>query len=59
MNQNNATNKIAAQVGERESVITRVFDAPRILYLMLGQKRSTCRSGGDLKDLRRRFRSLK
>jgi uncharacterized protein YndB with AHSA1/START domain len=31
MNQNNTTNKIAAQVGEREIVITRVFDAPRDL----------------------------
>lgn len=31
MNQNNATNKIATQVGEREIVITRVFDAPKDL----------------------------
>jgi uncharacterized protein YndB with AHSA1/START domain len=31
MNKNNATNKIATQVGEREIVITRVFDAPRDL----------------------------
>ena len=31
MNQNDATNKNAAQVGEREIVITRVFDAPRDL----------------------------
>jgi uncharacterized protein YndB with AHSA1/START domain len=31
MNQNNAINKIATQVGEREIVITRVFDAPRDL----------------------------
>ncbi|MDQ0859854.1 SRPBCC domain-containing protein [Bacillus sp. V2I10] len=31
MNQNNATNKIATQVSEREIVITRVFDAPRDL----------------------------
>ncbi len=29
MNQNNATNKIATQIREREIVITRVFDAPR------------------------------
>ena len=31
MNQKNATNKIETQVGEREIVITRVFDAPRDL----------------------------
>lgn len=31
MNQSNATNKIATQVGESEIVITRVFDAPRDL----------------------------
>ncbi|RNB77318.1 SRPBCC family protein [Brevibacillus panacihumi] len=31
MNQNNATNNNAAQVGEREIVITRVFEAPRDL----------------------------
>jgi uncharacterized protein YndB with AHSA1/START domain len=31
MNQSNATNKIATQVGEYEIVITRVFDAPRDL----------------------------
>ncbi|MGG4439557.1 SRPBCC family protein [Brevibacillus fortis] len=31
MNQNNATNKIATQVGECEIVITRVLDAPRDL----------------------------
>lgn len=31
INQNNATNKIATQVGECEIVITRVFDAPRDL----------------------------
>ena len=28
MNQNNTTNKIGTQVGEREIVITREFDAP-------------------------------
>ncbi|CAH0119691.1 hypothetical protein PAE9249_02197 [Paenibacillus sp. CECT 9249] len=31
MSQNNATNKIPAQVGEREITITRVFDASRDL----------------------------
>lgn len=31
MNQNNGTNKIGTQVGEREIVITRVIDAPRDL----------------------------
>lgn len=31
MNQNNATNKIARQVGKREIMITRVYDAPRDL----------------------------
>ncbi|RNB80118.1 polyketide cyclase [Brevibacillus fluminis] len=31
MSQNNATNKSVAQVGEREIVITRVFNAPREL----------------------------
>ncbi|KKI91030.1 polyketide cyclase [Bacillus sp. SA1-12] len=31
MNQNNATNKIATQVGDREIVIIRVFNAPRDL----------------------------
>lgn len=29
MNPNNATNNIAAQVGDREITITRVYDAPR------------------------------
>jgi hypothetical protein len=58
MNQNNAINKIATQVGEREIVITRVFDAPRDLVFDAWTKRSTCRSGGDLEVLRRLFRSL-
>lgn len=31
MNQNNATNKNVTQVGEREIMVTRVFDAPRNL----------------------------
>lgn len=31
MNQDNSTNKVETQVGERKIVITRVFDAPRDL----------------------------
>lgn len=31
MSQNNASNKFETQVGDREIVITRVFDAPRDL----------------------------
>jgi uncharacterized protein YndB with AHSA1/START domain len=47
MNQNNATNKIATQVAEREIVITRVFDAPRDLVFDASTKEehlSKCRT---------------
>ncbi len=38
MNQNNATNKNATRVGEREIVITRVYDAPRDLVFKAWSK---------------------
>lgn len=59
MNQNNATNKIATQVGEREIIITRVLDAPRDLVFEAWTKEKHLSNGGDLAVLRRLFRSLK